>query len=189
MLKINAGLFSQLRQDWRTPRGLFAALDAEFQFETDAAAHAENALCARFYGPGSPTRPDAIFHASPWEGRCFVNPPYDDVTAFMAKACWTCTVGTPLVVALVPARTDTRWFHDHVVRHAHEIRFLQGRLRFNDAGSAPFPSAVIVFRRGLCVQPTVSWVDYGRDFVIDARVTAQLVVTETAQAELPWGEW
>lgn len=80
----------------------------------------------------------------PWAGkRVFCNPPYGPgITAFLQRAH-----EAEIAVFLVPARTDTRWFHELVVTKAKEIRFIKGRLKFGDSkNSAPFPSMIVVFR-------------------------------------------
>lgn len=80
-----------------------------------------------------------------WDSPCFVNPPYSDISAWMEK-CFIESQAGKTVVALVPSRTDTRWWHRFAMR-ASEIRFVKGRLKFGDAKhGAPFPSAIIIWR-------------------------------------------
>lgn len=140
---INSGLFTSETDMWATPQAFFNELDNEFQFETDVCAVAENAKCKNFYSPAD----DSL--TKNWEGMCYMNPPYGrEIGDWVAKAHETAKSGAGSVVCLVPARTDTAWWHDHVME-ATEIRLVRGRLKFNDkAGSAPFPSAVVVFRSG-----------------------------------------
>jgi phage N-6-adenine-methyltransferase len=146
-------VFSRASDDWTTPRDLFAALDAEFDFAMDAAATADNALCLIYQGPGHPTIENRNGLVFDWISPTFLNPPYSQVRAFVAKAAEEAAKGCT-VVALLPARTDTRWWHAHIWDHvAHrprpgvEVRFLRGRLKFGDStNSAPFPSVVVVFR-------------------------------------------
>ena len=109
-----------------------------------AASH-ENAKCARYF-----TRDDDGLRQE-WIGRVFMNPPYGRVIgAWMRKAWESSQTTAELVVCLVPARTDTAWWHDYAVRG--EIEFLRGRLRFGDMrASAPFPSAIVVFRNAQAV--------------------------------------
>ena len=80
--------------------------------------------------------------AQTWVGNIWMNPPYGrEIGAWMKKASET----KGLVVCLVPARTDTKWWHDYAMK-AKEIRFVRGRLHFGDSkNSAPFPSAVVIF--------------------------------------------
>ena len=125
---------------WETPAALFAALDAEFCFTIDVAALPDNAKCARYFTPGQ----DGLTQR--WEGVCWMNPPYGfTLRHWVKKAHDSATDGTT-VVCLLPARTDTHWWHEYVLPHA-EIRYLRGRLKFNGVGnSAPFPSAIVIFR-------------------------------------------
>lgn len=78
--------------------------------------------------------------------RVFCNPPYSKIADWVKKAFYEGQKDNTLVVLLIPARTDTRYFHDFIL-HRAEIRFLKGRLKFGDAkNSAPFPSMVVIFR-------------------------------------------
>jgi phage N-6-adenine-methyltransferase len=98
--------FSQESDEWATPQPLFDALNSEFKFTLDAAATSENAKCPRFY-----TQHDSGLDHS-WEGeRVFVNPPYDRelIPTFLEKAA---SYEAEIVVAVVPARTNTFWFHN-----------------------------------------------------------------------------
>lgn len=142
-------VFSSGKDDWRTPPDLFAALDAEFHFTVDAAANAENHLCERWWGPGGEID-DAL--ATRWHKEtCWLNPPYSRVAAFVSIAdFWLPWART---VMLIPARTDTRWWHEHIWdRNNHQphegvqVRFLKGRLKFSGSPNpAPFPSVIVVF--------------------------------------------
>ena len=136
---LNRALFSSEREDWETPDALFEQLNAEFGFETDVCATDANAKCSHYFSPDQ----DGLRQS--WRGVCWMNPPYGTaLPKWMAKA-YTESVRGATVVCLVPARTDTRWWHDFAMRG--EIRLIEGRLRFRGAQfSAPFPSAIIVFR-------------------------------------------
>lgn len=147
-------MFSRATDEWATPQALYAELHAEFGFACDCAASRENAKSDRWFGPDhpEPERRDAL--AVPWGAMtCWLNPPYSQCRAFLAKASVE-AAGGATVVCLVPARTDTRWWHDyvwdreqHTTRPGVEIRFLKGRLKFGQAAQgAPFPSVVIIFR-------------------------------------------
>jgi phage N-6-adenine-methyltransferase len=129
--------YSSDTAEWSTPDGLFKLLDTEFEFDLDVCATAANAKCVRYYT----AEHDGL--AQDWAGVCWMNPPYGTaIGAWMAKAHESGRNGT-VVVCLVPARTDTAWWWNHAIHG--EIRFLRGRLRFNDGGTAPFPSAVVIF--------------------------------------------
>lgn len=131
--------FKSDRHDWETPQFLFDGLNAEFRFELDVCATAKTAKCRRYFTPED----DGL--TQEWAGVCWMNPPYGrEIERWMAKAVDSAHGGA-LVVCLVPARTDTRWWHKYARRG--EIRYLRGRLRFGDAtNAAPFPSAIVVLR-------------------------------------------
>ena len=139
---MNKAMFSSVRMDWATPQAVFDKLDAEFHFTLDCCASKENAKCDRFFDEAA----DGL--AQSWAGdRVFMNPPYGRaIGKWMAKAHSEAIAGA-LVVCLVPARTDTAWWHDYAMQG--EIRFLRGRIRFVGAeANAPFPSAIVIFRTG-----------------------------------------
>lgn len=142
MMTINRALLSSERTTWETPPELFRKLNDEFRFDLDVCAFPENAKCDRFYCP------DVNGLIQEWAGRCWCNPPYGrGIGDWIEKAARSAETTADVVVCLVPARTDTAWWHDWAVK-ASEIRFLRGRVRFVGAVScAPFPSAVLVFRR------------------------------------------
>lgn len=135
-------MFSSKTDLWETPRDFFDKLDAEFHFNLDVCALPENAKCAAYYTPEM----DGL--SQPWYGRCWCNPPYGrQVGRWVAKAAQSAAEGAT-VVMLLPARTDTAWFHDYIYGRA-EVRFVRGRLKFGGStNSAPFPSMVVIFRPG-----------------------------------------
>jgi phage N-6-adenine-methyltransferase len=147
---MNSGLmFSKASDEWSTPQAFFDVLNAEFAFDVDAAATRENTKCEEFHS----RQTDALLW--PWTfGTYWLNPPYSRCSAFIAKAAKEARTNGCTVVCLVPSRTDTRWWHEHVWdREKHqprpgvEVRFIKGRLKFGDGkNSAPFPSVVVVFR-------------------------------------------
>jgi len=141
MSELNKGMFTSNSSEWETPNSLFANLDEEFHFDMDVCATAENAKCANYISPAQ----DAFKRE--WLGTCYMNPPYGrQIKRWVQRAYEQAQKGNCTIVCLLPARTDTRWWWDYV-RHG-EVRFLKGRLKFNDGdGSAPFPSAIVVFRR------------------------------------------
>jgi len=163
---MNTGvMFSRATDEWTTPRDFFEQLDREFCFEMDVCAKDEatammlpcitpeqDALAVDWY--------EAFHGAAAAEARacgvqppiCFMNPPYSKCREFMAKAKAESLNGCT-VVCLVPARTDTRWWHEWVYYGdgmwwpGVEVRFVKGRLKFGgSSNSAPFPSVVIIFR-------------------------------------------
>jgi site-specific DNA-methyltransferase (adenine-specific) len=126
--------------EWETPAWLFERLDAEFHFTLDVCAEPWNAKVEPYLSPED----DALERA--WPGVCWMNPPYGAVLRDWIAKAWAASQCGATVVCLLPARTDTAWFHDFVLQ-AEEIRFVRGRLRFGGAPAhAPFPSIVVVFR-------------------------------------------
>jgi len=139
---INAGMMSSDSSEWGTPQSFFDRLDEIYQFTLDAAASPENAKCEHFY-----TKEDDALKLA-WPGRVWCNPPYGrEIPKWVKKAYReSCQPYNQAVVMLVAARTDTRWWHEWVMR-AETIWLVMGRLRFEGApSSAPFPSAVAVFQ-------------------------------------------
>lgn len=133
--------YSSKTDEWPTPQWLFDALDREFGFTLDPCSTNANTKCAKHF-----TRAEDGLRQS-WVGETvFMNPPYGErIGRWMAKAHEAATEEQATVVCLVPARTDTRWWHAFAMKH--EIRLLRGRLRFGEASaSAPFPSAIVVMR-------------------------------------------
>lgn len=126
---------------WSTPEWLFAELDKEFGFTLDACALPENAKCKRFFTPDD----DGLLQ--PWSGVVWCNPPYGNrIGDWAAKARMEVQNGVT-TVCLLPARTDTRWFHEHILGRA-EIRFVKGRLKFGGSENpAPFPSMIIIYKK------------------------------------------
>lgn len=133
-------LFSSASCEWETPQDLFDALNDEFHFTLDACATPQNAKCKRYYTKHE----DGL--KQPWEGVVWCNPPYGrTIGEWVRKASEAAKAGA-VVVMLIHARTDTRWFHDYIYGKA-EIRFLRGRLKFGGSkNNAPFPSMVVVFK-------------------------------------------
>lgn len=130
--------FSSKTDDWATPQDLFDQLNTEFNFTRDVCASDKNHKCDYYW-----TKEDNAFSFD-WAGRLFMNPPYGREIGKWIERAATCKA--ELVVGLVPARTDTRWWHDYIQNKA-EVRFIRGRLKFGDSkNSAPFPSAIVIFR-------------------------------------------
>ena len=136
-------MFSSKSNDWATPQDFYNQLDAEFEFTLDPCASQSSAKCASFYTADD----DGL--SKDWEGHTvFMNPPYGrKIGNWIQKAYEEGEKSNTRVVALIPARTDTKYWHNYCMK-ATEIRFVKGRLKFgqgNTKNSAPFPSAVVVF--------------------------------------------
>lgn len=128
--------------EWETPQAFFDRLDAEFNFDLDVAANRENAKCEAYYDIAM----DGLTKS--WANHCiWCNPPYGrPLGAWVRKAYAEAQTNPYPIVMLLPARTDTKWWHEYVMR-ADEIRFVKGRLKFGGAtNSATFPSVVVVFK-------------------------------------------
>lgn len=135
---VTSGLTSSHTDMWATPQHLFDQLHAEFQFELDVCAIAENAKCERFFSP----KEDGL--KQEWTGVCWMNPPYGRVIGDWLKKAYESSLAGATVVCLLPARTDTRWWHDYCMKG--EVRLVKGRLKFGEAKTAaPFPSAIVIF--------------------------------------------
>ena len=138
---MNNGLFTSNKDDWETPDDLFQRLDDEFHFQLDVCASSKNTKCETYFTKSV----DAL--TCDWfdYGVIFMNPPYGrQIGKFIKKAYEESQKGCT-VVCLLPARTDTAWFHDYCKKG--EIRFIRGRLKFSGSkNSAPFPSMIVIFK-------------------------------------------
>lgn len=141
-MKGQSVVHSKGKDDWTTPIWLFNFFNKDFKFGLDAAASDSNFLCPNYFTEED----DALKQSWKGYGNVFVNPPYSLNQKFIEKIIDELD-GSFHVVALVPARTDVRWFHDYVLYAASEVWFIKGRLKFsNSENSAPFPSMAVVFR-------------------------------------------
>lgn len=135
-------LFSSASEEWATPQELFDKLNEEFCFTLDPCATPQNHKCEQYFTKEQ----DGL--KMDWGGYCvFCNPPYGRNLKEWVKKCYTegLKEGT-IVVMLIPARTDTQYFHDYI-QHRSEVRFIRGRLKFGNAeNGAPFPSMIVIYR-------------------------------------------
>lgn len=127
--------------DWTTPQDFFDKLDKEFHFTLDPCALPETAKCKAFFTPDD----DGLKQS--WGGqRVFCNPPYGREVGKWVKKCYDESRNGAVVVLLIPARTDTRYFHEYIYHKCTEIRFIRGRLKFGGSKqSAPFPSMLVIY--------------------------------------------
>ena len=135
-------LFSSKESGWETPQSFYDILDEHFEFDLDPCASKENAKCKEYYTEED----DGLTKSWGRNKKVFVNPPYGrDIKKWIKKAYEESSAGGNIVVMLIPARTDTSYWHQYCMK-ASEIYFVKGRLKFGDAtNGAPFPSAVVVF--------------------------------------------
>ncbi len=139
---MNKALFSSQTDVWSTPQDFYDKLNEEFNFNLDPCAYPENAKCSRYFTPEI----DGL--AQDWGGYVvFCNPPYGRKIYDWVKKCYEeSQKPNTTVVLLIPARTDTRYFHEFIYHKAKEIRFIKGRLKFGGSkAGAPFPSMVVIF--------------------------------------------
>ena len=131
--------FSSATDMWATPQAFFDGLNSEFGFTLDVCSTHDNAKCERYFTEAE----DGLSQV--WDGVCWMNPPYGRTIGKWMRKAYESSLTGATVVCLVPARTDTAWWHDYAVKG--EVRFLRGRLKFGcSINSAPFPSAVVIFR-------------------------------------------
>ena len=135
----NEVLFSSKTDDWSTPQEFYDLLNAEFNFTLDPCADGTNHKCDKYF---TKVQNGLV---QDWSGeRVYCNPPYGKgIQEWVAK----CANHDGIAVMLIPARTDTKWFHQFVYNKPNvEVRFIKGRLKFgNSKNSAPFPSMVVIF--------------------------------------------
>ena len=137
---VDKALFTSNSSEWETPQDLFDSLNREFDFELDPCATDSNHKCDLYYTKET----DGL--SKDWDGkRVYCNPPYGRGIENWIKKC---AKHKGLAVMLIPARTDTTWFHKYIYHNlCAEVRFLKGRLKFSESkNSAPFPSMIVVFR-------------------------------------------
>ena len=128
-MSFNKVMFSSASDHWSTPKDVYDALDKEFHFAFDPCP----------LGGVSGLETD-------WDSPAYVNPPYSNISAW-CKRCYEEYLLGKTIVMLIPSRTDTKYWHDYIMK-ATEIRFIKGRLKFGGSkNSAPFPSAIVIFNQ------------------------------------------
>ena len=134
-------MFTSNSDEYSTPDALFESLNEEFDFTLDPCATHENHKCLAYY-----TSAENGLNQN-WGGeRVFCNPPYSKIAEWVRKCYEESLKAGTLVVMLIPARTDTKYFHDYIL-HRSEIRFIKGRIKFgSEKYNAPFPSMIVIFR-------------------------------------------
>ena len=138
-------MFSSKTDDWETPQDFFDELNREFDFTLDPCADERNHKCEKYFTKEQ----DGLVQC--WKSeRVFCNPPYGREIGSWVKRCYLHSrIENGTAVMLIPARTDTKWFHEYIYNKENvEIRFIKGRLKFGGSkNSAPFPSMVVVFKK------------------------------------------
>ena len=130
--------FSSKTDLWATPQDFYEKYNKIYKFTLDVCATNENAKCNKFFT----VEQDGLIQE--WSGICWMNPPYGRSISKWIKKAYESSKNGAIVVCLLPARTDTKWWHDYCMNG--KIEFIKGRLKFgNSKNSAPFPSAVVIF--------------------------------------------
>ena len=149
-------MFKSLKDDWETPQEVFDSLNSEFGFTLDVCSSDHNAKCTKYFTP----KDDGL--SKDWSNDvCFMNPPYGRVIGKWIEKAHKESLKGAIVVCLIPARTDTIWWHKWVML-AEEIRLVKGRLKFGNSknmkfgksNSAPFPSAIVIFKHSIATDFT-----------------------------------
>lgn len=141
----NELMFSSKTDLWSTPQDFFDKYNLIYNFETDVCASAENAKCKRYFSKEE----DGL--KQKWNGICWMNPPYGKTIKYWVKKAYESSLEGATIVCLLPARTDTSWWHDYCMKG--QIEFIRGRLKFGgNKNSAPFPSAIVIFK---CIETKI----------------------------------
>lgn len=162
MGKLNNALFSSKDQTWETPIELFNKLNQVFEFDLDVCAIPETAKCNNYFTP----QVDGL--SQKWGDHCWMNPPYGrEQIKWITKAYEESKNNNATVVCLIPARPDTKVWHNVVFKYAKAICFIKGRLKFGGSkDSAPFPSALVIFGNELNQEQEIVLNDLGKLFKI-----------------------
>lgn len=148
---ITKGLLTSNTDLWETPKDFFYKMDKEFNFTLDVCAIPENAKCKNYFTPSM----DGLIQE--WVRSCWMNLPYGKEIGLWMKKAYESFLNKSVtsVVCLIPARTDTKWWHDYAMKG--EIRFIKGRLKFGDSKNpAPFPSAIVIFSPNMKTNSIIS---------------------------------
>lgn len=134
--------YSSKTNEWSTPQTFFDELDKKFNFTLDPCATSENAKCTKYF-----TIEDDGLKQDWSNDVVFMNPPYGREIKYWVQKAYEESLKGATVVCLIPARTDTTYWHDYIFGKADDIRFIKGRLKFGGSKNpAPFPSAIIIYK-------------------------------------------
>ena len=134
--------YSSKTNEWSTPQAFFDELNKEFNFTLDPCATRENAKCTKYFT----VEDDGL--KQDWSNDVvFMNPPYGREIKYWVQKAFEESLKGATVVCLIPARTDTTYWHNYIFGKADDIRFIKGRLKFGGSKNpAPFPSAIIIYK-------------------------------------------
>lgn len=137
----NDSLVSSKSNEWATPQSLFDSLNSEFNFTLDPCSTKENHKCERYF-----TLDEDGLKQDWSKDIVFMNPPYGYQTVDWISKAYTESLKGATVVCLIPARTDTSYWHDIIFKHSKQIRFIRGKIKFGGSKwTAPFASALVIF--------------------------------------------
>lgn len=159
--------FQSSNKEWETPDSVFTPLQKEFKIVLDVCAGEKNTKCKAYFDKklnGLSSSWGLAKEVGGENAACWMNPPYGrGIDRWVHKAHEESLKGIT-TIALLPARTDTSWFHNYIL-NKHEVRFLKGRIKFVDApSSAPFPSMIVIFKPAES-KPIQKWLEYLKFFL------------------------
>lgn len=165
--------------EWATPQEFYDALDRRFHFTCDVCALPENAKHTNFYTP------EINGLKQTWNGTCWMNPPYDEVPAWVAKAYRSAQLGVTVVALLASRSSETVWWHEYVMRSS-EIWYVKNRLWFSKGGirsRSNHASTVVIFYPGCTGLPTTRQIDTSGEFIWPARDQMQFSFAHQEQLQ------
>lgn len=142
MADFDKNRFASKNQEYATPWDLFNKVNEEFHFTCDVCANENNYKVSNYIDE----KADALKQS--WTGVCWMNPPYKDLKKWVIKAYEESRKDGCTVVCLIPARTNTKWWHDYCMQG--DIRFIEGRPKFEGCvHGLPQPLALVVFNNNI----------------------------------------
>lgn len=138
-------MFSSKTDNWATPQDFFDCLNSQYHFTLDPCADDKNHKCDQYFTK------EIDWLSQKWSGRVFCNPPYGREMKNWIKKSSEESKNCEIIILLIPARTDTSYFHDYIYGHEDvDIEFIRWRLKFGDSKNcAPFPSMLVTFKNPL----------------------------------------
>tara|TARA_R100000773_G_scaffold20680_1_gene18440 strand:+ start:603 stop:1112 length:510 start_codon:yes stop_codon:yes gene_type:complete len=158
--------YSSESNEWQTPIDFYDKLNDEFKFTLDPCASIHNYKCEKYF-----TIKENGLKQDWSKDIVFMNPPYGKEIKYWVEKAYFESLKGAVVVCLIPARTDTSYWHDYIFPFAFDIRFIRGRIKFGKTEQvnyyeqlnifgikekktfsfdtdlpAPFPSAIVIFK-------------------------------------------
>lgn len=139
-------MYSSLKSEWETPQLLFDNLKQRFPFQIDVCADENNKKCEKYFS----VEDDGLKQSWYDYDFAWMNPPYGKKIGLWVRKAYEQSLNYVTVVCLLPSRTDTKWWHEYIMKGAAEVWFVKGRIKFsNHKNPAPFPSVIVVFDSNL----------------------------------------